>query len=221
MSRNQYTISCLEVYAHQEIPLSNKFIKHKTPSDRLALIFPGLRYTCDMPLLYYSTELLLERGCDVLQLWIDFKAPEFGRISQAELTQHLLEYSEALLIAGKNGGTYNDLLLVGKSLGTLTMTLMLTNDQVFLNETTIWFTPLVNLPPVSQVMLSLSGPAFIAGGDADPTFEQEAVSQIKAKPNTTVTVLKDANHSLEIPGDPIRSLQILSRVMVDLAGFTF
>lgn len=221
MSRNQYTISCLEVYAHQEIPLSNKFIKHKTPSDRLALIFPGLRYTCDMPLLYYSTELLLERGCDVLQLWIDSEAPEFERISQAELTQQLLEYSEALLIAGKNGGTYNDLLLVGKSLGTLTMTLMLTNDQAFLNETTIWFTPLVNLPPVSQVMLSLSGPAFIAGGDADPTFEQEAVSQIKAKPNTTVTVLKDANHSLEIPGDPIRSLQILSRVMIDLAGFTF
>ncbi len=221
MSRNQYTISCLEVYAHQEIPLSNKFIKHKTPSDRLALIFPGLRYTCDMPLLYYSTELLLERGCDVLQLWIDSEAPEFERISQAELTQQLLEYSEALLIAGKNGGTYNDLLLVGKSLGTLTMTLMLTNDQAFLNETTIWFTPLVNLPPVSQVMLSLSGPAFIAGGDADPTFEQEAVSQIKAKPNTTVTVLKDANHSLEIPGDPIRSLQILSRVLIDLTGFTF
>lgn len=221
MSRNQYTISCLEVYAHQEIPLSNKFIKHKTPSDRLALIFPGLRYTCDMPLLYYSTELLLERGCDVLQLWIDSEAPEFEPISQAELTQQLLEYSEALLIAGKNGGTYNDLLLVGKSLGTLTMTLMLTNDQAFLNETTIWFTPLVNLPPVSQVMLSLSGPAFIAGGDADPTFEQEAVSQIKAKPNTTVTVLKDANHSLEIPGDPIRSLQILSRVLIDLTGFTF
>ena len=221
MSRNQYTISCLEVCAHQEIPLSNKFIKHKTPSDRLALIFPGLRYTCDMPLLYYSTELLLERGCDVLQLWIDSEVPEFERISQAELTQQLLEYSEALLIAGKNGGIYNDLLLVGKSLGTLTMTLMLTNDQAFLNETTIWFTPLVNLPPVSQVMLSLSGPAFIAGGDADPTFEQEAVSQIKAKPNTTVTVLKDANHSLEIPGDPIRSLQILSRVMIDLAGFTF
>ena len=221
MSRNQYTISCLEVYAHQEIPLSNKFIKHKTPSDRLALIFPGLRYTCDMPLLYYSTELLLERGCDVLQLWIDSEAPEFERISQAELTQQLLEYSEALLIAGKNGGTYNDLLLVGKSLGTLTMTLMLTNDQAFLNETTIWFTPLVNLPPVSQVMLSLSGPAFIAGGDADPTFEQEAVSQIKAKANTTVTVLKDANHSLEIPGDPIRSLQILSRVLIDLTGFTF
>ncbi len=221
MSRNQYTISCLEVYAHQEIPLSNKFIKHKTPSDRLALIFPGLRYTCDMPLLYYSTELLLERGCDVLQLWIDSEAPEFERISQAELTQQLLEYSEALLIAGKNGGTYNDLLLVGKSLGTLTMTLMLTNDQAFLNETTIWFTPLVNLPPVSQVMLSLSGPAFIAGGDADPTFEQEAVSQITSMPNTTVTVLKDANHSLEIPGDPIRSLQILSRVLIDLTGFTF
>lgn len=220
MSRNQYTISCLEVIAHQEIPLTNKFIKHKTPSERLALIIPGLRYTCDMPLLYYAARLLLERGCDVLQLWIDPDAPDFERISQAELTQQSLKYSQALLIAGKNGGTYNDLLLVRKSLGTLTMTLMLTHDQAFLNETTIWFTPLLNLPPVSQVMLSLSGPTFVAGGDADPTFEQEAVSQIKSMPNATISVLKDADHSLEIPGDPIRSLQVLSQVMPDLAGFT-
>ena len=220
MSRKPYTISCLEVNAHQEIPLTNKFIKHQTPSDRLALIFPGLHYRCDMPLLYYATKLLLEGGCDVLQLWINSEAPEFECISQAELTQQLLEYSEALLIAGKNGGAYKDLLLVGKSLGTLIMTLMLTNDQAFPNKTTIWFTPLVNLPPVSQVMLSLSGPAFIAGGDADPTFEQEAIPQIKAMPNTTLSVLKDANHSLEIPGDPIRSLQNLSQVMIDLTAFT-
>jgi hypothetical protein len=221
MSRNQYTISSLEVNAQQEIPLSNKFIKHKTPSDRLALLFPGLRYTCDMPLLYYSTGLLLERGCDVLQLWKDSAAPEFEHISQAVLTQQLLEYSEALLAAGKNSGTYNDLLLVGKSLGTMIMTLILSNDQALLNKTTIWLTPLVNLPPVSQVILSLSGPAFIAGGDADPTFGQEAVSQILAMPNTTTTVLKDADHRLEIPGDPIRSLQNLSQVMIDLAGFIY
>ena len=220
MSRNQYTISRLEVSVHQEIPLTNKFIKHQTPSDRLALIFPGLRYTCDMPLLYFSAKLLLERGCDVIQLWIDSDTPDFQGISQAELTQQSLEYSQALLTAGKNGGAYKDLLLVGKSLGTLTMTLLLTNDQAFLNETTIWFTPLLNLPPVSQVMLSLSSPTFVAGGDADPTFEQEAVSQIKAMPNTTLTVLKDANHSLEIPGDSIRSLQNLSQVMIDLAAFT-
>ena len=219
MSRNQYTISILEVNSQQEIPLSNKFIKHKTPSDRLALIFPGLRYTCDMPLLYYSTGLLLERGCDVLQLWKDPEAPEFEHISQAELTQQLLEYSEALLTAGKNSGPYSDLLLVGKSLGTLIMTLMLNNDQALLNKTTIWLTPLVNLPPVSQVILSLSGPAFIAGGEADPTFEQEAVSQIKAMPNSTITVLKGGDHRLEIPGDPIRSLQNHSQVMKDLAGF--
>jgi len=220
MSRNRYSISCIEIDAHQEIPISNKFIKHKTPSNGLALIFPGLRYTCDMPLLYFSTGLLLEMGCDVLQLWIDPDAPDFERISQAELTQQLLEYSKALLIAGKNGGAYSDLILVGKSLGTLTMTLLLTNEQAFLNETTIWFTPLLNLPPVSQIILSLSGPTFVVGGGADPTFEQEAVSQIKSMPNTTISVLEDANHSLEIPGDPIRSLQILSQVMTDLAGFT-
>ena len=170
-----------------------------------------------MPLLYYTTELFLDQGRDILQLW---STPDFMSLSQSEQTQHLLEYGEALLMAGKNGGSYKEFILVGKSMGTLTMTLLLTKFPELLKETTIWFTPLVNLPPVSQALLSSTGPAFAVGSDADPTFHQEVIAQIKSLPNMTTLVINDADHSLEIPGDPLRSIQVLSRVMTDLASFS-
>ena len=217
MSRNQYTLSSLEISIQKELPLSNKYIQQKTTPESLALIFPGLGYTCDMPLLYYTAELFLDQGRDILQLW---STPDFKSLSQAEQTQHLLEYSEALLIEGKNSGSYKEFVLVGKSMGTLTMTLLLTKFPELLKETTIWFTPLVNLPPVSQALLSSTGPAFVAGSDVDPTFDQNAVSQIKSMPNANTLVINDADHSLEIPGDPLSSIQVLSRVMTDLASFS-
>ena len=217
MSRNQYTQSSLELSVQVELPFSNKYIKQKTQSDSLALLFPGMRYTCDMPLLYYTTELFLDQGRDILQLW---SAPDFKSISQAEQTQQLLAYSEALLIAGKNSGSYKEFVLVGKSLGTIAMTLLITKFPELLEETTIWFTPLLNLPPVSQALLSSTGPAFVAGSDADPTFDQEAIPQIKSLPNTTTLVINKADHSLEIPGDPLSSVQVLSRVMKNLASFS-
>ena len=216
MSRNQYTQSTLEIPGQEKLPFSNKFIRQKSQSDSLAFLFPGMGYTCDMPLLYYTTELFLDQSRDVLQLW---SAPDFKGLSQAEQTQHLMEYSEALLMKGKNSGPYKQFFLVGKSLGTITMTMLFTKFPELLGETTIWFTPLINMPPVSEALLKTKGPAFVAGSDTDPTFDLEAFQQIKGQPNTSTLLVSKADHSLEIPDDSLRSVQELSRVMKALVTF--
>jgi hypothetical protein len=219
MSRDNYNNSSLEVLGSNDRSVQNTFIQQKEPSGKLALVYPGLRYSSDKPLLYFSTEILLARGFDVLQLWVNYGLPEFQGLSQAEKSIQLIEDGKALLHSGLQARTYSNLIMVGKSLGTLTMAFILGEDSRLPELMTVWFTPLIHLPPVSQVVLDLPGPAFVAGSDADPTFESGTVSQIQSMPNITAQVIEGADHSLEIPGEPLRSTQILASLMANLSDF--
>jgi hypothetical protein len=199
--------------------ISNKFFDQNGAAKSLALILPGLRYTCDMPLLYYTTELLLIQGFDILQLWTESNDPDFQEASQLEQAQYLLEDSRALLEASNHGESYERLFLVGKSIGTLSMTFLLNMNVDLSNVHTIWLTPLLNLEPVAQAVQNLSGPAYFAGSSSDPTFDPGIVTQIQSMPNATLDVIIDADHSLEIPGDPGKSIHALSQVMGSLTSF--
>ncbi len=219
MSREKYKTESLEIPGNLGHSVKNEYHQQTGASDNLALIYPGLRYSCDKPLLYYTTNLLLERGYDVLQLRANYRTPQFQDLSQADRTIQLIEDGKALLNAGRQAKSYSNLLLTGKSLGTLTMAFIFNEDRNLLNAKTIWLTPLLHLPPVSQISLELTGPAFVVGSDADPTFESEPVTKIQSMSNTTTQIIKHANHSLEIPGEPLRSLQILTQVMENLNSF--
>ncbi len=50
-------------------------------SNRLAVIFPGIGYHSDKPLLYYSRKLVREFGFDVIEITCDFpfKAKEMQK----------------------------------------------------------------------------------------------------------------------------------------------
>jgi predicted alpha/beta-hydrolase family hydrolase len=209
----------LEVSGFNQRKVPNKFLRQPKSPGKLALIHPGLRYNCDKPLLYFTTEALLQKGFDVIQLWADYTTPEFQDLNQTEQTSCMFEDSSALLSAGKQARSYDLLLLGGKSIGTLTMTLLLNQDQKMLSATTLWLTPLLYMPPVVQVIKQLQGPAFIAGSDADPTFDMEVVSEIIETPNISTLVVNGGDHSLEIPGDMHRSLQELSRITNSLSSF--
>lgn len=219
MSRDKFNISSLEVDKSSSRSLRNTFIQQAETSDQLALIYPGLRYSCDKPLLHFSTEILLNQGFDVLQLWADYENPDFQGSSQAEQTVQLIEDGKALLQAGLQSDNYSHLVLVGKSLGTLTMAFILSEKPEIPEFKTIWFTPLFYLPPVSKTVLDLSHPAFIAGSKVDHTFDSVTVAQIPEKNNVVLHVYEDADHSLEVPGNPIRSTKILSTLMEALSEF--
>ena len=219
MSRDKFNISSLEVGKHLNRSVRNTFIQQDEPSKKIALLFPGLRYSCDKPLLHYTTEILLDRGYDVLQLWADYDNPEFQGSSQAEQTVQLIEDGGALLQAGIQSSSYSELILVGKSLGTLTMAFILSEEMNIPQMKTIWLTPLFYLPPVSKIVLELTGPVFVAGSKADHTFDSTTTSQLSTKSNIIMQVIEDCDHSLEVPGDPVRSTQILSSLMANLFEF--
>ncbi len=85
------------------------------------VLFPGLNYSCDNPLLYYLSRLAVDRSADVLQLWANYTIPEFQSLSKQEQVKWLLEDALSLIEAGQKNRHYERLVLVGKSIGTLTL----------------------------------------------------------------------------------------------------
>lgn len=219
MSRSHLELSELEVAGFKGRGVPNKFIRQPNPSGKLALILPGMGYTCDRPLLYFTSEVLLAKGFDVLQLWANYSTLEFQELTQTEQSQCLAEDSRALLAAGRGANSYDIFVLGGKSIGTLSLTLLLNQEPGLSSATTFWLTPLFYLPPVVRVLKELQGPAFIAGSDADATFDLDVLSQIMETPHKSSLVVIGGDHSLEIPGNPLQSLQELSRLTESFSTF--
>ena len=219
MSISNYSIDEIEIIRGDNHPVSNRFFRQVAQAKGFALILPGLRYTCDKPLLYFTTQVLASHGFDVLQIWTDYANPEFEGLSQSEQFLWFLEDAKAALVAGRAQKTYEKLVLTGKSIGTLTMAFLLSQDPSIARSITIWLTPLLNLSPVTEFALGFESPALIVGGTQDSTFVPGVASQLKNKPNVTTLVFEGANHSLEIPNDPLNSLRILVEVVQGITDF--
>lgn len=218
MSQEKYAITSLSITTHAGKHMPNRFYKQIEPANQLAIILPGMRYTCDKPLLYFATLLLLKSNCDVLQIWSDYASPEYDKLPGSELGMTL--FSEAVDVINHMASHENSkqVILVGKSIGTLTMALLLAQSQPANLSRAIWFTPLLNIPWVVNAIRDIQVPAFIAGSPADQTFDQIVFNTFD-KAWIASVVIPDANHSLELPDDPLGSLKILTEIIGNLAGF--
>ena len=86
---------------------------------KLCILFPGIGYHCEKPLLYYSSRLAGANGYKVIALkYSDF--PEGAKGNEdimRKAAEHALKQSEEQL-ADTDLSQYNDIVLIGKSIGT-------------------------------------------------------------------------------------------------------
>ena len=87
---------------------------------KLAVFFPGIGYTVDKPLMHYSRRLAANAGFEILLLpYSGFPQKVKGdRSKMAESCRIALKQSEEML-AGTDFRAYDDILLIGKSIGTV------------------------------------------------------------------------------------------------------
>jgi hypothetical protein len=200
-------------------PLPNLFYQQaKGRASHLALILPGLLYGCDRPLLYYPTQLLQWRGADVLQLRRDYASQEFASASREEQAGSLMSDCQVLLEAGRSQKNYAGYILVGKSLGTIGLAYLLSR---LAGETVaaIWLTPLLQQPRLVQAAANASAPGLFIAGSDDPIYDKQALARIRQATGAESMIVQGADHSMEIPGDMIRSLFVMQKVMQGIADF--
>ncbi len=200
--------------------LSNRFFKQDgQPTARLAITFPGMGYNQDLPLMYYTHQVLLAHGVDVLQLRPEYQGRAFQALTPEKRLTWLAADAATALNAGLDQGDYQQVILAGKSLGTLSMALLLPLIELPLPTLTIWLTPLLRESVLIESAVECQAPALYVAGTGDSAYMPAAMEFIRKRTHSWVHLAEGANHSLEIPGNPLQSLEILAQCMVAISSY--
>ena len=163
---------------------------------KLAVIFPGIGYTADKPLLYYARRIAAEQGYEIMTIpYSGFpkkirgdrkRMEESFRIALDQSEQHLAEVDLC---------AYDDILFIGKSIGTIAAAKIASDSPAKEKIRLILFTPLKETFAYS--------------------FGKAIVCEEKGIP---CTIVPNANHSLESK-ESFADMKELYRVMEETDQF--
>ncbi len=172
---------------------------------KLAVIFPGMGYHKDKPLLYYSSKLVQGKGYDIID--IEYRdLPEKVRGDAAKMKAAAdMAYAQAEeQLEGVPFAEYEDILFIGKSIGTVIAAKYAAAHD--LNARQIWYTPV-------EATFSFglrNAIAFI--GEADPWSDLSNVRKLADENRIELWTYPGCNHSLE-SADVIRNIEYIKNVM--------
>ena len=198
-----------------ESAIPNTYFRQEAPTDHLALILPGLNYTCDMPLLYYAAQVMLSARADVVQVKYDY-----SRIASTGQAATLSEkYSDMRgdfsLFArmALEHRAYKRLTVIGKSLGTLAIPYLLQAGLPVKPTTCIFLTPILNELLSWADSIRKCPKTFFAIGTNDPFYDQELISEFRTLHPDNFLVVEGVNHSMEFEAKPLQSMKVLNSVV--------
>ncbi|MDO4491171.1 MAG: alpha/beta hydrolase [Lachnospiraceae bacterium] len=179
--------------------------------EKIALLFPGIGYHTDKPLLYYSKGLAAKHGYRIIEVsYSGFPANVKGDAEKMkQCFQMALEQTEEIL--KEEHLQRAELLVLAKSVGTAVAAAYL--EKYHLTAKCVYYTP---VEQSFQFIRANSGIAFT--GTADPWVETEIVKACCEKMQLPLTIIPEGNHSLET-GDVFRDLEIIQEVMEETEKF--
>lgn len=176
---------------------------------KLCVLFPGVGYTIDKPLLYFSQELAKSRGYEVRS--VEYQdLPNIKGLADSDETKiqafnMAIQQSEECL-SDINWKDCTDIIFVGKSIGTIVAAALAEKLSYDGSIRFVYFTP---LSFTFKYAKPASGPVFT--GTADPWVDHAEIIKKAAELNLPCYTYENANHSL-ITGDVTRDIEILKEV---------
>jgi hypothetical protein len=83
----------------------------------------------------------------------------------------------------------------------------------------VWLTPLLGEERLRRQITQYGGPSLFVIGTADPHFEPLALEKMQIATIGEAVVVRNADHGMDIPGDPIASVRAVERVVEALSRF--
>lgn len=172
---------------------------------KLAVIFPGVGYHTDKPLLYYSKKAAAALGYEIRDVsYGNFPGNIKGSAQKMqEAFLSALDQAEQIL-SDVDFGQYEDLLFVSKSVGTAVAAAYAGKHG--LKTRNLYFTP------VEASFRFMEQPGIVFTGTKDPWVGFDVVKQGCEKGGFPLYVTEDGNHSLET-GNVDRDLENLRKIM--------
>lgn len=171
-----------------------------------ALLFPGMGYHHDKPLLYYAGKLLAQG--EILTIKVDYGPLPSGKENLPGAVAQVQRRVEQLA-QEEDWGKFERLILIGKSVGTVASGYfgqLLRQRGIVLGCSQIIYTP------VAETLPFLSEHSVVFSGTADQMVDQGRLLSACRDKKSELHLFEAANHSLET-GDVMHDLEILREVM--------
>lgn len=193
---------------------------------KIGIFFPGLGYSAERPLLYYTKKMLMSYGYEILELDYADRMDESitkeirdNLLNPDTVKSAVLKYVEVAFkyveeqLGKKNPQISDDdrVVLVSKSIGSVV-------DAVYsakhgINGEHILFTPLSH---AFQLIKDIDGLAF--SGTSDPVANAAVIRKLCMGHDIVFHSVEGGNHSLET-GDVIKDISNLSWVMDNVDSY--
>ena len=173
---------------------------------KLVIMFPGVGYTMDFPLMYYASFLYEAKGYEQIHMKYNsiLLNPD---LSREETTLKTREYvwEKAKDI---DFSAYEEVVFFSKSFGTAEAGILA--EKLGINPIQIYLTPVPRaLPYIKEEDTVVIGTADEVYPECKAYFDEHGVQPM---------YIEGANHSLEVEGEPFESLEILRDVMRYIEG---
>lgn len=172
---------------------------------KLAIIFPGMGYHKEKPLLYYSGKIAKALGFELTDIEYHDMPQKIQGDKKLVLEAAIKAYTCATeQLSGLNLSYYDEILLIGKSIGTVVAAKY--NLEYGLKAKQLWYTPVEATFDYADGSIE----AFI--GDDDPWSDICKVKELANTSRIPLSVYHGCNHSLE-SGDIINDINTILDVM--------
>lgn len=172
---------------------------------KLAVIFPGIGYHTDKPLLYYGKKLARKYGYDIAEVSYSNFPKDIKGSKEKMWEAFLLALKQAEdLLKDIDFSKYDSLLFISKSIGTAVSAAFAKEHR--LATYNIFYTP------VEKTFDFIEQDGIVFHGTDDPWVETPVVKKGCREKNLPLYVIEGANHSLET-GDVMTDLKNLEKIM--------
>lgn len=183
--------------------------------DGLAVIFPGIGYTCDRSLLYYTAVMMKELGYKVVPVpYTGFPKNVKGDAQKMRQCYDIALGQAEELLRDIKFDDYKDIVFIGKSVGTFVA--LAIAKEFDLTARSVLYTPLVETFDLLPEDTSEQIIAF--HGTSDPWAKTPEIIAACESRGIPLHLVERANHSLET-GDLERDLCTLGETMRQVRGF--
>lgn len=206
------------VLGYSEIEIPFTILSTKEDSRNIAILLPGAGYTVQAPLLHYSTGVFLHKSFDVLHVNYSYNDKAYDDFSIEEISKAIKYDVKTVIDKVLDDKSYENMYLVGKSLGTIAITSEL-KREAFKDAKVVWLTPLLQRDDVFETMMKSTNKGLCFIGDSDQHYIAERYEQLLNNTNIVSKLFPNVNHSLQYESNPVNSIDVLKSVIKEIDEF--
>ena len=184
---------------------------------KLAVIFPGIGYTNQKPLLYYSQKLAKTHGFDVIALdYKDFPSNSKGNDDKMNECFDIAWKQTCDQLSkvdfDKYTGEDDCIFFFSKSIGTVMAARYALENNILAGQ--IYYTPLAETYKYVQ-----DGYGLAFHGTNDPWADNETIERLSAEKHIELVEIPDVNHSLELTDSVVDDIDYVADVIETVEGY--